>query len=115
MLRKLYWTFVVFPLVVFLVALAVANRHTVRLVLDPFAPENPVLSIELPFFLFLAAAVLAGLMLGGLTAWAGQGKWRRTARRERRTAAELRGEADRLTRQIEASKQPQLTQARGAN
>ncbi|MGI9382281.1 MAG: hypothetical protein ACR2PO_03940 [Methyloligellaceae bacterium] len=111
MLRKLYWTFVVFPLVVFLVAIAVANRHSVRLVLDPFAPENPVLSIELPFFLYLAAAVIAGLMLGGLTTWAGQGKWRKTARRERREAAEWRGQADRLTRQIEASKHPQLTQA----
>lgn len=111
MLRKLYWTFVVFPLGVLLIALAVANRHSVRLVLDPFAPEDPVLAVELPFFLYLAAAVVAGLMLGGLTTWAGQGKWRKTARRERREAAEWRGQADRLTRQIDASKQPQLTQA----
>ena len=33
-----------------LVTLAVANRHGVRLVLDPFRPDEPVLSLVLPFY-----------------------------------------------------------------
>ena len=61
MLRKFYWTFIVFPLAVLLVALAVANRHSVRLALNPFEPSDSVLAINLPFFVYLAAAVLVGL------------------------------------------------------
>ncbi len=115
MLRKFYWTFIVFPLAVLLVALAVANRHSVRLVLDPFQPKDPALSIDLPFFVYLAAAVLTGLVLGGLTTWAGQGKWRKTARRQRRESSEWRSKADRLTRQIEATGQAQLSQGGGGD
>ena len=115
MLRKLYWTFFVFPLTVLLVALAVANRHSVELILDPFRPKDPAFSIHLPFFVYLAAAVLIGLLLGGLTTWVGQGKWRKTARRQTRESAEWRSQADRLTRQIEASKHEQLPQPGGAD
>lgn len=37
-----------FVAAVFLVTLAVANRHTVQLVLDPFNPLDPILAVELP-------------------------------------------------------------------
>ena len=43
MLRRIVWLLVAFPAAAILVTLAVANRHAVRLVLDPFRPDTPVL------------------------------------------------------------------------
>ena len=108
MLRKVIWFFVVIPVGMALVALALANRHSVQLVLDPLAPETPVLSLEAPFFLFLFASFGAGLLLGGAATWLRQGRWRKTARRRSEEATELRREADRLNRQLELTSQPQL-------
>ncbi len=50
MLKRIVWLLIAFPAAVFLITLAIANRHTVRLVLDPFRPEQPVLSVVLPFY-----------------------------------------------------------------
>jgi len=96
-LRKLFWAVVVLPLAVVVIALAVANRHTVSLVLDPTAAAGTAFSIELPLYLLLFAALGAGLLLGGFTAWLGQGKWRKLARERRGEAARWRREAERLS------------------
>ena len=53
MLRRFVWILVAFPVTIVLVTLAVANRHGVRLVLDPFRPNEPVLSLVLPFYVYL--------------------------------------------------------------
>lgn len=106
---------VVLPAGVLLVAFAVANRHDVRLILDPFAPDNPVLALEAPLYLFLFAAAIAGLLLGGAATWLGQRRWRRTARRRSQEAAEWRREADKLNRQLETATQPTLPQAAHAD
>lgn len=53
MLKRVLWLLVAFPAAVLLVTLAVTNRHAVRLVLDPFRPEDPVISVVLPFYGFL--------------------------------------------------------------
>lgn len=108
MLKKAIWLFLVIPLGVALVALALANRHVVRLVLDPLTPDNPLLSLEAPFFLFLFASAVIGLLMGGAATWLGQGRWRKTARRRSQEATEWRREADRLNRQLETATQPQL-------
>ena len=50
MLRRVIWTVVAFPIGIVLVTLAVTNGHRVRLVLDPFRPDEPVLSLVLPFY-----------------------------------------------------------------
>lgn len=49
MLRRILSLLVAFPLGAALVAIAVSNRHPVQLILDPFRPETPALSVELPF------------------------------------------------------------------
>ena len=108
MLKKTIWLFVIFPAGVALVALAVANRHEVNLILDPLTPDNPVLAIEAPFFLFLFGSAIVGLLMGGAATWLGQGRWRRTARRRSQEANELRRETDRLNRQLETATQPRL-------
>lgn len=115
MFRKAVWLFLVLPAGVVLVAFAVANRHPVRLVLDPFSPQDPVLSLEAPFFLFLLGAVMLGLLLGGAATWLTQGRWRQAARRRSQEAAELRRETDRLSRQLDAASQPRLPGAAPAD
>lgn len=110
-LRKVIWFLVVLPAGLVLVAFAVANRHGARLVLDPFSRDNPALTLEAPFFLFLFAAAIIGLLIGGAATWFAQGRWRRLARRRGREAAEWRREADRLNREREAAAQRQLPAA----
>lgn len=96
MLRKFVWLFVVLPAGVVLVAFALANRHAVRLNLDPFSADDPILAFDAPFFLYLFSALMLGLLLGGFATWLGQGKWRRQARERGREAARLRMEAGQL-------------------
>jgi hypothetical protein len=100
------WLLVAFPVAAVLVTLAVTNRHPVRLVLDPFRPEAPVLSLELPFYAYLFIVLMTGVILGGLATWATQSKWRRTARSRALEAMRWRAEADRLTREQERAAEP---------
>jgi hypothetical protein len=81
----------------------VINRHQVRLVLDPFRPETPVLSLELPFYAYLFIMLLLGVLLGGTAMWLSQSRWRRNARHHGRAAARWHAEADRLTRERDAN------------
>lgn len=90
MLKKFVWIFLILPAGVLLVALALANRHPVRLSLDPFSSETPFLAFEAPLFVYLFIAVLAGLLLGGCLTWLKQGRWRRAARENSREADTLR-------------------------
>jgi hypothetical protein len=101
-LKRIVWLLIAFPTAVLLITLAVANRHAVRLVLDPFRPEQPVLSVVLPFYAYLFAALLAGVVIGGLATWLSQGHWRRTSRRNTSDARRWRLEAERLAREREA-------------
>jgi hypothetical protein len=99
MLRRTLWFLLAFPVAVLLVTVAVINRHGVRLVLDPFRPEEPVISLLLPFYLYLFLALLAGIVIGGLVVWKAQGRWRRVARSRGAEAVRWQAEADRLTRE----------------
>lgn len=99
MLRRIVWLLIAFPAGLLLVTLAVINRHEVRLVLDPFRPESPVLSLALPFYAYLFITLLLGVLLGGTAVWLGQARWRRNARHHGRAAARWHAEADRLTRE----------------
>lgn len=96
---------------VFFVTLAVANRHDVTLVLDPFKPEAPVLSLTAPFFVYMFGALFFGLILGGMASWLSQGKWRKTARQRTREAYQWKQEADRLTTERDVTVRPGLPAA----
>lgn len=102
MLRRILWLLTAFPAAALLITLAVANRHSVRLVLDPFRPETPVISVVLPFYGFLFGALLIGVLLGGGATWLSQGRWRRTARVRTSEAKRWQTEADRLMRERDA-------------
>ena len=103
MWRKLILVFVVLPLAVVLIALAVVNRKPALLVLDPLGGTEPGLSLEAPLFLLLLGAFAFGLVVGGIATWIGQGKWRRLAREETRQARDWRRQADRLEKELEST------------
>ncbi len=103
MLKRIVSLLIAFPLGAVLVAIAVSNRQPVSLILDPFRPENPALSIELPFYAYLLGALLVGVIIGGLATWMGQRRWRQTARAQRQRAARWQAEADRLARERESN------------
>jgi hypothetical protein len=106
-LRRIVWFFIAFPVAILLITLALANRHGVRLVLDPFRPGDPVISLVLPFYAYLFGALLIGIVIGGAATWMTQGRWRRSARQRAAEAHRWQAEADRLgrERQLEASRQ----------
>lgn len=114
MFKRIVWLLVGFPVAIALIALAVSNRHEARLVLDPFRPESPAVSLVLPFYAFLLAALLIGVVAGGTAAWMGQSRWRRTARHRTQEAMRWQAEADRLARERDADvgRTKQLVHAR---
>ena len=99
MFQRILTTLFAFVMAVVLVALAVANRRIVEFVLDPFNPQAPALSISMPFFYYLFASLIVGVLLGGFAVWFAQGKWRRVARQRTQEALKWRSEVERLTRE----------------
>jgi uncharacterized integral membrane protein len=98
-LRRFLWLLVAFPIAIVLTTLAVINRHPVRLILDPFRPDDPVISLVGPLYAYLFAALFVGVIIGGTAAWMAQGRWRRVARRRAAEAIRWQAEADRLSRE----------------
>lgn len=110
MIQRAIGLLVGFLCAILLVTLAVSNRHAVRLVLDPFRPENPAISIDaLPFYAYIFGALILGVVLGGVSTWVSQSKWRRTARARTQEAVRWKAEAERLGRERDAS----VTRERG--
>ncbi len=96
-LRKLVAAVVLIPLAIVIVAFAVANRQNVTISLDPFG-SNPSGSFSQPLFAVLVAALILGVIIGGIASWLRHGKWRRATRRLERELAGLRSEIERLKR-----------------
>ncbi|POF34121.1 lipopolysaccharide assembly protein LapA domain-containing protein [Roseibium marinum] len=97
---------ILFAIAVVLVPLSVANRHTVSLSLNPFDPQDPRLTLtDIPLFWVIFASLGIGVIVGGLGAWAKQGRWRKEARVKRREADKWHKEADQL-REITPAAQP---------
>ncbi|MDG3575390.1 LapA family protein [Rhizobium sp. YJ-22] len=94
MVKKIVNLVIFLPLAVVLVLLCVANRQSVTLALNPFRPEDQVLGLSAPFFVFLFLALILGLVIGASVTWATQGQHRRRARTEAKTAVRLQAEAD---------------------
>jgi uncharacterized integral membrane protein len=90
LLRRLVAAVILVPLAVVIIALAVANRLTVTVSFDPFSPNEPAASVALPLFVPIFAALIIGVVIGGLASWLRQGKWRGAARRFERELHHLR-------------------------
>lgn len=89
---------ILLPVAVAVVLLAVANRAPVVFSLDPVSADAPHVSVTVPLFALLFAALALGVVIGGVASWTAQGKHRRAERTHRREARRLRQEAERLRR-----------------
>ncbi len=92
MIRRIALVLLLVPLAIFIVMLAVANRHSVLVSLDPFSTEAPALSRTVPLFAIMLVALIGGTIIGGTAAWVRQGKWRRAARRNEAELRKLQSE-----------------------
>ncbi len=100
MLRRITWLLIAIPSAILLLALAVANKHPVRLSVDPFRDlDASALAISAPFYAYLFGALMLGVIIGGTASWLGQSWWRRTARMKTQDAMRWQAEADRLARE----------------
>ncbi len=90
MLNRFVLIAVFVPLAIVLIALAVANRGATAFTLDPFNPGNPGLTWQVPLFVLLFAAIVLGLLIGSLTTWLKQGRYRKLARQRGHEAEALR-------------------------
>lgn len=103
MLKRILTVLIAFPAAAALITLAVANRHAVTMVLDPFNPSAPLVSLSLPLYVYLLGALTFGVILGGISTWMSQSRWRRRARSLSAEARRWQSEADRLARERDAS------------
>ena len=87
-IKKIGYLVILVPLGVLLVVLSVANSQSVTLALNPFRPQDSVLSLTAPFFLFLMLALILGMAIGSVGTSCTQGKPRKQARAEAREAVQ---------------------------
>ena len=100
-IKHILQALILLPVAIVLVSLAVANRQSVQLALDPFSPEQPALQVNIPLYLVVFGALLCGILIGGVMAWFKQGRHRKAARENRYEAKKWRNEADRQQKRIE--------------
>jgi uncharacterized integral membrane protein len=74
-----------------MIALAVANRHSVTISLDPFAGGEPAVAVTLPLFALIFVLLIVGVVIGGAATWLRHGRWRWMARRLEAELRSLRG------------------------
>lgn len=103
MLRLLKWLLLL-PIAAIVVIFAIANRHMVKVVADPFGAQFPGLTFEAPFYLVIFATLLLGVFIGGIAAWLRQGKHRRACRILRADERKLREENQSLRQQVSAAR-----------
>lgn len=102
MIKRIVNVLVLIPVGIVLIVLSVANRQSVTLALNPFRPEDSVLSVTAPFFVYLFLATIFGLVLGALITWFAQGKYRKRARTEANEAVKWHTEAEKHRTRAEA-------------
>ena len=91
MMRFLKWLFLL-PISAGIVLLAIANRHFVPVLLDPFGHDTPDLEISAPLFVVIFGAMIIGVIFGGIATWLGQSKHRIAARRAKSELSQIRNE-----------------------
>jgi uncharacterized integral membrane protein len=108
-MRKFFTGLVLIPLAVIFIVFAVANRHLVKVSFDPFNSSDPSVALTMPLFAVIIAAVIVGVLAGGIMTWFKQRHWRRSARlnetearQARAELADLRSRAAASTRSIAA-------------
>jgi uncharacterized integral membrane protein len=95
MAKKIINLLILLPLGIVLIIFCVANRQLVTLAFNPFRPEDQVMAVSAPLFVFLFIALIIGMVVGAVVTWLTQGRHRRRARYQAREAVKWQTEADR--------------------
>ena len=101
MLRKIVAALLLIPLALVIVLFAVANRSPVTISLDPFAGDPPMFAVAVPLFLLVLMVLILGVIVGGMSAWMRQSRWRSRARRLGAELKAARAENESLRRQLD--------------
>jgi len=86
-MRKFVNLVFLLPLAIVLILISVANRQPVTFSFDPLQVLPPV---EFPFFVFIFAAIIIGMFIGGGLTWVTQGKHRKALREKSHEADALK-------------------------
>ena len=103
MRRLLNW-FVLLPFAVVIVLFAVANRKSVVVSFDPFAGDLSALTFDVPLFIIIFAAMIVGVLIGGLVSLARQWRLWRTARAAQDELARVKAEVESMRKTEEGTK-----------
>lgn len=93
-LKKVIAFIILVPVAVVAVLFMVANRAIVTLTLNPFHPGDAAFSFTAPFFIWLFAFLIAGVVIGGISVWINQSKYRKALREREDEVAKLRHNAE---------------------
>jgi uncharacterized integral membrane protein len=93
-LRRIFRWIVGVPIAIVVIAFAIANRQWTRLSLDPFSSTSPVFSINMPLWVLFIFGVFIGILVGWISCWLAQGKWRKLAKDRRSEIARLHSELE---------------------
>ncbi len=95
MAKKIINLLVLLPIGIVLIVFCVANRQLVTMAFNPFRPDDQVLAVSAPLFVFLFVTLILGMVIGSAATWIAQGRYRKRARTEAREAVRWQAEADR--------------------
>jgi uncharacterized integral membrane protein len=92
------------PLALVILFFSMANRGSVKIGLDPFAPVDAETAFfEAPLFLVVLVSMAVGVVAGGVTSWLGHLPVRRAAKVARAEAKKTRLEIEKLRQQALAA------------
>lgn len=92
--KRLTTLLIVLPLAILLIVFGVANRELVQISIDPVATDAPFYAVQTPLFVALFAALILGVVIGGVAVWFTQGAYRKQAREKKVEARKLTRERD---------------------
>ncbi|EJF91041.1 lipopolysaccharide assembly protein LapA domain-containing protein [Bartonella tamiae] len=86
--KRIIALIILIPIAVILIAFIVANRQIVALTFNPFQPGSEGLTFYAPLFVWLFSFFIIGILIGGLTVWFTQHRFRKALKD---TQTELQG------------------------
>ena len=101
-MKRIAGLFILLPIGILIVALAVANRQEVSVSIPPQVGDAPLYSFSLPLFALLFVMLFVGMLIGSFATWITQGKHRKQARIQKVEATKATFEAKRQAERADA-------------
>ncbi|MDD9910036.1 MAG: LapA family protein [Ahrensia sp.] len=102
MLNRLTTLFILVPVGIIVLALAVANRQSVTLAVPPDVNGEPLFSATMPMFAVVFVSVLIGMVIGSCATWFKQGRYRKDARVQKSQVRQATSEAEKQKERADA-------------